>query len=136
MWRLDIPAAPLWVGLDEIQKDTGGSVEFFIDAGAANAGRVYLLAGSASGTEPGTPLPGGLATIPLNRDWLTNYILGHLNTSMFTDFSGRLDASGRARASLNLPPVPAHGGTVMDYAYCLKNPYDYASNPVRVTIVE
>lgn len=35
------------------------------------------------GTAPGTLLPGGLATIPLNRDWFTNYVLARLNTHEF-----------------------------------------------------
>ncbi|MCD4726763.1 MAG: VCBS repeat-containing protein, partial [Pirellulales bacterium] len=51
----------------------GGSVNFSLNAGGGNKNRIYLLAGSVSGTSPGTLLPGGLATIPLNRDWFTDF---------------------------------------------------------------
>jgi hypothetical protein len=136
VWRLKIDEAPLWVGVDEIDKDMGGTVEFELNAGVANADRGYLLAGTASGTSPGTLLPGGLATIPVNRDWLTDYILNHLGPPVFVDFDGTLDGAGRATAVLNAPPVPAYGGMVMHYAFCLKNPFDYASNAVEVVILE
>jgi hypothetical protein len=115
---------------------TGGSVGFGLDAGTGSAGRDYILAGSMSGTDPGTLLPGGMATIPINRDAFTNFILANLNGQLFADFRGVLDGSGQAGASLNAPPLPpAYVGRKMDFAFALMNPFDFASNAVRVEIV-
>jgi hypothetical protein len=115
---------------------TGGTVSFTLNAGAANGGREYLLAGTTSGTEPGTPLPGGLVTIPLNRDAFTNFVLANLNGPIFTDFQGLLDGSGLAGARLVVPVLPpTYVGMVMDYAFALKDPWDFASNAVNVEIV-
>jgi hypothetical protein len=115
---------------------SGGQINFALDAGAANGGRSYLLAGSLSGTDPGTLLPGGLATIPLNRDWFTDYILDRLNTTTFTNFWGMLDAAGVADALLNAPPLSSIWvGRTMHFAYALNNPWDFASNAVAIEIV-
>ncbi len=113
---------------------SGGQINFSLNGGAPNANRDYLLVGSLSGTEPGTLLPGGLATIPLNRDWFTNYILARLNTAVFTDFDGTFDGAGNAAAQLNAPPIPTWIGTTMHYAWAVKNPWDQASNPVEIVV--
>ena len=115
---------------------TGGKVSFSLNAGPAHAFRNYLLLGTVSGTDPGTLLPGNLVTIPLNRDWFSDYILARLNTPTFTSFRGTLDAQGAATALLNAPPKPGWGGTVMSFAFCTALPYDYASNPVEVVVTE
>ena len=116
----------------------GGTVNFTLDAGSANANRSYLLVGSLSGTDPGTLLPGGLATIPLNRDWFTDYILDRLNTTTFTDFWGTLDGDGAAEAVLNAPPLPSiWAGRTMYFAYALNDPWDFVSNnAVAIEIVD
>ena len=38
-----------------IPSGTGGTVNFYLNAGSANAGRTYIILGSLSGTSPGTP---------------------------------------------------------------------------------
>ena len=134
VYRLDLDPSPLWVGADEIPKDSGRTIELVLNGGAAHAGRNYLMAGSLSGTDPGTLLPGGQATIPLNRDWFTDYILARLNTNVFTRFWGTLDAEGAATAELRAPPIPAWGGRVLYFAYCTAAPYDFASNPIEVYV--
>jgi hypothetical protein len=88
-----------------------------------------------SGTDPGTLLPGGLVTIPLNRDWFTDFILARLNSGPFQEFFGSLNASGSATAQLNAPPVPGYAGVTMHYAYALNNPWDFVSNPVAIEVV-
>jgi hypothetical protein len=115
--------------------ELGGTVNFMIDAGMDHAQRTYLLLGSVSGTDPGTPLPGGQATLPLNWDAFTDLVLNLINTSVFFDFLGNLDASGIATAQLNAPPLPGYAGLVMHYAYCLNDPFDFASNPIAIEIV-
>ncbi|RKY21176.1 MAG: hypothetical protein DRQ55_05215 [Planctomycetota bacterium] len=115
--------------------EAGGTVDLMLDAGSAFAGRSYVLLGTASGSAPGTPLPGGLVSLPLNFDWLTFLLIDNLNTPLFTHFSGVLDASGRASAQLNLPPVAGAAGLSMHYAFLTRAPYDFVSNAVQLTFV-
>ncbi len=114
----------------------GGSVNFALDVGSAYGGRNYLLVGSLSGTSPGTVLPGGLVTIPLNRDWYTDLIIQNLSWPSFKRFWGTLDTTGTATAQLNLGPQSSgYVGTIMSYAFATANPWDFASNAVNVEIV-
>lgn len=134
-WRckFDIPLAAY---IDELSAATGGSVDFAINAGVAKAGRKYVLCGGVTGTEPGTLLPGG-KILPLNLDIFTYYFVFPLiNTAVFSNFMGTLDANGQALAQLNVPPIPGYSGITMYYAYCLKGPYNYVSNPVDIQIVD
>lgn len=127
---------PLSASDTQLSAAAGGSIGFDLDAGAAMINRGFLLVGSMSGTEPGTPLPGGLATLPLNRDWFTDFILARLNSGLFQNFQGTLDASGQGAAQLNAPPFsPTWVGTTMHYAFATTYPFDYASNAVAVEIV-
>jgi hypothetical protein len=100
-----------------------------------NAKRNYILLGSVSGTEPGTPLPGGQVTLPLNWDIFTNLIIGLINSPVFYDFMKTLDTSGYSKAQLNLGPVPGAAGITMHFAYALNKPWDFVSNPVGIKIV-
>ena len=115
--------------------NNGSSINFDLMAGTANMGRNYLLVGSVSGTSPGTPLPGGLVTIPLNRDWFTDYVLDHLNNSIFQNFWGALDSSGNGNATLSAPPISTWVGRKIDFAYALPGPWDFASNAVTIEVV-
>lgn len=115
----------------------GGTINFSLNAGLANAGRNHVLLGSVSGTSPGTTLPGGMATLPLNWDFFSDFVLRMLNTPMFMDFYGVLDADGRAAAQANFPPHLPSGsaGYTMHYAFALDKPWDFTSNAVAVDIV-
>ncbi|MBI4881543.1 MAG: hypothetical protein HY812_18045 [Planctomycetes bacterium] len=119
-----------------ISAATGDTVEFWLNAGAAAAGRSYLLLGSGSGTSPGLPLPGGAATLPLNADALTTLTILMANSAVFSGFQGTLDATGHGEALLNtLGPVSSSAvGYTMHFAYALANPYDLASNAVVLEI--
>lgn len=114
---------------------SGGTVVFQLDAGTDHAGRPYLLLGSWHGTEPGTPLPSGSGTIPLNRDALTNVIIKHANGPVFQNFKGVLDGEGRGSATLNCGPIPGAIGRTAHFAFALKAPWDGASNPVKLDIM-
>lgn len=136
--RLDgeLSADTLQKDADEISAATGGTVNFFLEAGSENANRGYLLLGSVSGVLPGTPLPGGTAILPLNWDAFTGLTVIYTNTSLFQDFMGTLDASGSGLSALNLGPLsPGSAGNKMYFAYALNKPFDFVSNPVRVKIV-
>jgi hypothetical protein len=115
--------------------EKGGKVNFFLNAGVNNASRNYLLLGSISGTSPGIPLPGGMATLPLNWDIFTNAVLLYVNTPVFDKFLGGLDAGGKAVATLTLGPIPGTAGLSMHFAYLLNNPFNYVSTPVNIVVV-
>jgi hypothetical protein len=114
--------------------ETGGTIVFALDAGPAAAGRDYVLLAGASGSVPGTPLPGGSATIALNRDFVTTKVYNNSNSAVFVDFKGTLDGAGTAAATLNLPPVPGAAGMTLHFAYALLGPANAASNPVAVAV--
>jgi hypothetical protein len=72
----------------------------------------------------------------VNIDDFTNFVVfPFLNTSLFINFLGTLDGEGQASAQLNTPSVPGFAGITMYYAYCMNDPFDYASNPVEIRIV-
>jgi len=114
--------------------ESGGIVNFELNAEAAYANRQYILLGSISGTSPGTPLPGGVAVLPLNWDIFTNMVLSYANTPLFHGFIGVLDLKGSSNAELDLGPTPGFAGTHLYFAYALNKPYDFASNTVIVEI--
>jgi len=127
----------LGAGTRTVSAATGGSVRLDLFAGSANAGRTYLVAGSASGFHPGITLPGSLRTLPLNWDWLSPIILTSYNNLVFQDFRGTLSAGGAASAQLNLPPLPPSlVGERLFFAFVLTDAWGVVSNPVLVEIVE
>jgi hypothetical protein len=129
--------ASLWAKAYSVSAASGGSVDFMLDAGPGNSARNYLILGSLSGTLPGYPLPGGFVELPLNWDAFTDLSLLLTNTPVFMNFLGKLDNDGRAEAVLNAPPIPpGYAGLKMSYAYVLNNPFDFASNPVTIEIVD
>jgi len=113
----------------------GGQVNFTLNGGTQNANQPYTLVGSLSGTEPGILLPGSTVTLPLNVDWLFNYILAHLNSPGFSNFQGTLDGSGTTTATLNAPAVPTYVGSTAHFAYAVGPPWTEASNAAAIMIV-
>lgn len=115
---------------------SGGTVNLSLDGGGVLAGRNYLVLGGVTGTKPGHPLPGGLAVLPMNWDGFTDMVVGLLNTTVFSSFLGTLDAAGGGAAQIHAPPLPpAALGLKMFYAYCVNNPFEFASNPVSIEVV-
>jgi hypothetical protein len=110
----------------------GAVVKLFVRAGTANAGRGFALAGSASGTMPGTPI--GTVIVPLNVDAVTNFVIANWNTALFTFFLGTTDATGAAVATLNIPPILIGGAIGLDFAGGLLSPVDFATNAVHLTL--
>lgn len=94
----------------------GGQVTFHLDAGAAHAGKLHLLAGSLSGTVPGLRL--GSVTLPLNPDPYFDFTVTEPGL-LIRGALGRLDAAGRARAVYRLPPGldPGLVGRVAHHAF-------------------
>ncbi|MFH2002482.1 MAG: SBBP repeat-containing protein, partial [Planctomycetota bacterium] len=118
-----------------ISASTGGVLSLTLHPGADYAERTYLILGTVSGTEPGFTLPGGLMDLPIHWDAFTDVCLLWLNSPVFSDFYGALDLSGHASAQISSGPVPGFIGTVMHYAFTLNNPFDFASNAVRIEII-
>ena len=121
---------------DTLSAAAGGQVHFTLAAGAAQAHRTYLLLGSVSGTDPGTPLPGG-TVLPLNWDLFTGIVLSGLNTSGFHQFFALLDSGGNGQALLDTQGSldPACAGLTLYFAYAVRNHPWFASNAVAVVIV-
>jgi parallel beta-helix repeat protein len=117
--------------------DEVGQVSFTLVAGKPEATRNYLLLASASGTSPGTPLPGGMVTLPLNWDILTSYVMLYLNSPAFMDFMGALDGEGMGYAQFDslVPLSPAYAGLTLSFAYALNTPWDAVSNPMNVEVI-
>ena len=126
----------LWASAYSVEASPGSNVPLFLDVGASYGGRQYVVLGSFAGTSPGTILPGG-ALLPLNQDWLFNFILGNLGSPLFQGFAGTLDGAGTAGASLNVPAGVAtpYAGTTISLAYTLYGAFDYVSNPIGIAIV-
>jgi len=121
-----------------LQEAAGGLINLSLTAGQANANRQYIILGSVSGTAPGLKLPGGLAVLPLNWDNFTSAMIDHINTPYFVNFAGVLDSSGNDAAVFNtLGPMPSGlTGTYFSFAFALRQPWDFVSNPVSIEIVK
>lgn len=119
---------------DCLSLQAGGTQIIQLSATAANAGQVYFLLGSLSGTSPGCPL-GGL-TLPLNCDAYFYLSLLSPHQAPVQPSIQFLDPDGRALAALNLPPgtSPGLAGTVANHAYFLLGT-DYVSEPVAVRLI-
>lgn len=122
-----------------ISVSAGGVITYNLLAETTNAYRKYVMLGCVTGTIPGFPLPGGNATLPLNWDIFTEYIVIPLiNTPIFENFLGTLDENGEGLAHLNIAAnllPPSTVGIVMYYAYCLRWPWEFVSNPVVIEII-
>lgn len=115
----------------------GTDILFALNAGLDYANRQYLIFGGITGTSPGTPLPGGYVTLPINWDVFTNLIIEriNLNDPHFVNFTGFLDSTGSMKeAKFILVPTPNSVGITMSFAYATANPWDFASNAVDVTV--
>jgi len=117
--------------------ETGGAIQFSLDARRAMGGEKYLIVGGFTGTVPGCLLPGGDATLPVNIDSFTSHILFPLlNSSLFQDFKGILSPDGTGHALLNSGPLPSGlTGMQLHFAYCLGWPWEFASNPVAIELI-
>ena len=95
--------------------------------------RYYIVLGSVSGTQPGFPLPGGLATLPLNWDVFTDIVLSMINTTVFQEFLGQ--SPWNKKPVLKTGPIPGAAGISLYFAYTVNMPFDFASHPMRIDIV-
>jgi hypothetical protein len=118
----------------------GGTQTLSLNAGAAQAGRPYLMLGSLSGTSPGLPL--GSLLLPLNYDSYTDYLLLNPGAPPVAGGLGTLDALGKGTASFSLPPASPLGlfGLTGHHAFLVIGPtldVVFTSNamPVFITLL-
>ena len=80
----------------------------------------------------------GPAALPLNWDSCTSAMIEHLNSPCCWNFMNVLDGYGGSVAQLNVTgPMPADlVNEVLSFAYALYYPWDFASVPVDIEIVE
>jgi hypothetical protein len=137
----------LWADAYSFSATQGCEISFYLDAGPTYAGYPYVVVGGLSGSYPGTPLPGGLQ-LPVNRDWLTDFILDNLNSALFVNFQGNLDGDGKATATLVVPGTdnnnsaiptpgllePPYVGETGTFAFILTDNWDLVSNALFIDI--
>jgi hypothetical protein len=117
----------------------GGVQTLAINASSPNAGFLYLVLGTTSGTAPG--LPFGPYTVPLNPDVYFTFALTSPNTPPLLQSLGFLNVAGDATAYLSLPPgtTPSVAGAVLHHAVgaidLVWGTVAFVSNPVALTLV-
>ena len=119
-----------------IPVSTGGTQTMYLNAGVANANRLYVVVGSLSGTRPGFAFGG--YQIPLNLDWWFNLSISAANTSVYGNTFSVLDPNGRATATFNYPPgFPSFAGSLFSHAYGVLDAngnLTYVSEPSNVKV--
>ncbi len=126
----------LYANAYELSSVTGSDIDFMLDAGSTFAGRNYLVLASLAGSSPGMNVNG--VHVPLNWDWVSDFIYNNLGLPAFQDFFSNLDGSGQAVATLNLSSAPGLApfvGQNLTFAFAVTGPVDFASNPLEIEIL-
>lgn len=138
-WRFGAIAPPLSADTATVSLSGQGQQKLTLQAGTSNAGRLYILLGSLSGTSPGLRL--GSVLLPLQADAYFDITASFPNSPLLTSSLGTLDSSGMANASFTaIPQIPASLiGKRFDHAYLVLNtaaatPFVFASNAVELTL--
>ncbi len=125
--RLTIPLVPLGgpslVGsLAEIDRTPPSDILFEIYSDSACSGWSYEMLVSASGTEPGFIYNG--EHVPLNRDWLTDFVDSSNGNLPLNGWSGVVDQHGRASADALLSKINDLPGRIkeLDFVLILTGP--------------
>lgn len=110
----------------ELSLLSGGLVRLELDAGAAHAGEVYIVLGSASGTVPGLSYLGFKLT--LNPDPYFFQTLNEPSVLPLFQSIGNLDADGTAETIFLLPPGldPILSGLLLHHAAAVLDPTSLA----------
>lgn len=130
----------LWTDTKEISLATGGTATYDMVAGSNRGNDVYLMLGSASGTEIGFSL--GSAILPLNFDGYFLAMLQLPNMYPWNNTQSVLDANGVNQATISFPggilPIELVGYR-FDHAYFTLEPSNgaltWVSNAAGFTFV-
>ena len=114
---LTSPASDFAVDTHTLSTADGGAQHFLLNAPAAQAGQLYWILGSMSGTSPGTPLLN--AQVPLNNGPYFQLTLFQPTATSITPVIDFLDGVGRASAGLSVPAgtLVGHEGLQVHHAY-------------------
>ncbi|MBN2492080.1 MAG: hypothetical protein JXQ29_14630 [Planctomycetes bacterium] len=93
----------------------GSRVALTFDVTAAPGPNLGYQAAVSQGWRGGVQLPGG--QVPLTPDSFFFVTAQNLLPSIFTGFGGKLDAQGRATASITVPPIPALDSVALYMAF-------------------
>ncbi|MEM7309402.1 MAG: PQQ-dependent sugar dehydrogenase [Planctomycetota bacterium] len=113
----------------------GGSQTWSLHAGPGEAGKLYFVGGSLSGT---AGIPTGLVTIPLTFDFYTVHTLSKPNIAPLINSFAALDGAGAATASFTagggLLPVALVGATAYHAYATLDASFSavFASNAIKL----
>jgi hypothetical protein len=116
----------------------GGTSNLSLNAGAAQAGKLYVIFAGVTGSSPGSPLPTG-GVVPLNWDLLTPVALrwSLSNLPPFTNFVGNLDALGNAAATFGAfgpgQLTPALG--IQFTLAAATSDFAWISNPLTISVL-
>ena len=124
-------AMPLWISPDVVDAGVGATVNYLMDAGAANANRPFVIMSSVTGMGP-TALPDG-TPLPLTFDAVTFLLL-----SLNVPGSGVLNAQGQALVPFVISPFALTLTFDLYFAYVCPNKPGvgwYASNGVKLHMV-
>ncbi len=120
-----------------ISAAAGGVHTMYLDAGVPRAGALYVLAGTASGTQPGFQV--GAFTIPLNIDPYFQLTIQFANLPPFGNTFSTLDGFGRSVATLTVPAgIPGLAGIVLHHAFATIDGFgqpSFASDVTRLELV-
>jgi glucose/arabinose dehydrogenase len=105
-----VDCPPLVADWGSLSVSDGGQQTLSLDAGASQAGAIYLVLGSASGTVPGLIVDG--LNLPLNADVYLTLSLTTANLPPFLGTLGFLDGSGAGEAAIALPAGALGPGAV------------------------
>jgi hypothetical protein len=83
---------------------TGGQAQIQLDVGDAGAGNIYLVLATLSGTNPGFEWQPGFP-VAINSDFVTAAFASDPNGGFLANGLGVFDPSGRATATLTVPPL-------------------------------
>jgi hypothetical protein len=82
----------------------------------------------------------GSVNLPLNLDGYTDTTLAFVNSALFPNTMGSLDASGKGAAAFNVPRLPPSSiGLKFYHAYLAFDAplrFQMASNPVTLTMTQ
>ncbi len=132
------PAPALDTRFEQVSLSSGGTHSLYLDGTAANAGKPYVMLGSASGTTPGLIVDG--IALPLNADNYSILLLNQLNSGPFKRTAGLLDAEGRADALIDIAPGTNGGGLIgatVNHAFVVFDAgvVSFASNATELTLL-
>ena len=120
-----------------ISLGAGGTQALSLTTGPSEAGKLYLVLGSATGTAPGIDL--GPHNLPLNVDGYFSFTLAEPNSVLLPGSFGFLDENGAAAAAFALPAGtnPTLAGASVNHAFVVLDGSvaSYTSNAEPVAFV-